>query len=178
MAKNEYGVKPDIFKITVGFDVGKCSQLFVFAFLLCAVLLLCCVVVLLLLCCVCVVGVFKASPPDPPVPDRPPPDPPPPDRPPPDRPPPDRPPPDHPPPDRPPPDRPKFRSFFSLLPPQFFSFFPLFWSFRCILVFLKAGALKCAHLEFSGCRVKPQRPYQTGPPGLAHDNPRTPNVHI
>ena len=25
---------------------------------------------------------------------------------------------------------------------------------------------------------KPRRPHQTGPPGLAHDNPRTPNVHI
>ena len=24
----------------------------------------------------------------------------------------------------------------------------------------------------SGCRVKPRRPHQTGPPGLAHDNPR------
>ena len=30
----------------------------------------------------------------------------------------------------------------------------------------------------SGCRVKPRRPHQTGPPGLAHDSPRTPNVHI
>ena len=29
-----------------------------------------------------------------------------------------------------------------------------------------------------GCRVKPRRPHQTGPPGLAHDSPRTPNVHI
>ena len=27
----------------------------------------------------------------------------------------------------------------------------------------------------SGCRVKPRRPHQTGPPGLAHDSPRTPN---
>ena len=26
----------------------------------------------------------------------------------------------------------------------------------------------------SGCRVKPRRPHQTGPPGLAHDSPRTP----
>ena len=32
--------------------------------------------------------------------------------------------------------------------------------------------------EFSGCRVKPRRPHQTGPPGLAHDSPRTPNVDI
>ena len=30
----------------------------------------------------------------------------------------------------------------------------------------------------SGCRVKRRRPHQTGPPGLAHDSPRTPNVHI
>ena len=30
----------------------------------------------------------------------------------------------------------------------------------------------------SGCRVKPRRPHQTGPPGLAHDSPRTPNRHI
>ena len=30
----------------------------------------------------------------------------------------------------------------------------------------------------SGCRVKPRRPHQTGPPGLAHDSPRTLNVHI
>ena len=30
----------------------------------------------------------------------------------------------------------------------------------------------------SGCRVKPRRPHQTGPPGLAHDNQRTPNAHI
>ena len=29
-----------------------------------------------------------------------------------------------------------------------------------------------------GCRVKPRQPHQTGPPGLAHDSPRTPNVHI
>ena len=25
---------------------------------------------------------------------------------------------------------------------------------------------------------EPRRPHQTGPPGLAHDSPRTPNVHI
>ena len=30
----------------------------------------------------------------------------------------------------------------------------------------------------SGCHVKPRRPHQTGPPGLAHDSPRTPHVHI
>ena len=33
-------------------------------------------------------------------------------------------------------------------------------------------------LGLSGCRVKPRRPHQTGPAGLAHDSPRTPNVHI
>ena len=38
--------------------------------------------------------------------------------------PPDNPAPDNPPPDNPPPDRPKFRSFFSLLPPQFSFFSP------------------------------------------------------
>ena len=43
---------------------------------------------------------------------------------------------------------------------------------------MKTGTLKCARLEFSGCHVKPRRPHQTGPPGLAHDSPRTPNVHI
>ena len=59
--------------------------------------------------------------------------------------------------DRPPPwtalplDRPKFRSFFFPLPPQ---------------------------IRSSGCCVKPRRPHQTGPPGLAHHSPRTPNVHI
>ena len=26
--------------------------------------------------------------------------------------------------------------------------------------------------------MKPRRPHQTGPPGFAHDSPRTPNVHI
>ena len=25
--------------------------------------------------------------------------------------------------------------------------------------------------------TKPRRPHQTGPPGLVHDSPRTPNVH-
>ena len=72
--------------------------------------------------------------------------PPPPDNPPPDNPPPDNPPPDNPPPDNPPPDNPKFRSFFPLFPPQFSFFFSLLGSFRGILVvFLKGGALKCAH---------------------------------
>ena len=58
----------------------------------------------------------------------------------------------------PPPDRPKFRSFFSS-PATVFFLSSLSWgSFRGILVvFLKAGTLKCARLEFSGCRVKPRR---------------------
>ena len=44
-----------------------------------------------------------------------------------------------------------FALFFSLLPPQFFSFFPLLrWC-------LKRWAMKCARLEFSGCRVKPSK---------------------
>ena len=91
-------------------------MLFVFCFL-CLCVLLCVVAVcwcvccsVLLLCCwcvcvcvrVCVVGVFKAPPPDPP--------------------PPDPPPPDRPPPDRPPPDRPKF-------PPIFILFSLSCWSF-------------------------------------------------
>ena len=69
--------------VVVGFGVGKCSQLFVFACWLCVVcfnVVVCCVVCVF----VCVVGVFRAPPPDP-----------------------------HPP-DPPPPDRPKFRSFFPL----------------------------------------------------------------
>ena len=52
----------------------------------------------------------------------------------------------------------------------------------CLLVefwwCLKRRGLKCARFGLSGCRVKPRRPHQTGPPGLAHDSPRTPNVHI
>ena len=42
-----------------------------------------------------------------------------------------------------------------LLPPPFSFFLSLWGSSRGILVvFLKAGALKCACLEFSGCRVR------------------------
>ena len=51
---------------------------------------------------------------------------------------------------------------------NFHSFFPLLVSSRGILVvvssrgilvvFRSAGTLKCARLEFSGCRVKPRRP--------------------
>ena len=54
---------------------------------------------------------------------------------------------------------PKFRAFFSLLRHNFFFFFLSWGSFRGILVvFEAAGALECARLEFSGCRVKPRRP--------------------
>ena len=73
----------------------------------------------------------------------------------------------------PPPDRPKFRAFFPL-PPPFSLFFSLSGgSSRGILVvFLKAGTLKCARLEFSGCRVKPRRP-KGHPPSGPH--PSSPN---
>ena len=53
---------------------------------------------------------------------------------------------------------PKFRAFFPL-PPPFRSFcvsLGVFsWNFGGLL---KAGTLKCARLEFSGCRVNPRRP--------------------
>ena len=48
----------------------------------------------------------------------------------------------------------KFRVFFSSPAPIFALFVSLWVSSRGILVvFSKAGALKCARLEFSGCRV-------------------------
>ena len=54
---------------------------------------------------------------------------------------------------------PKFRAFFSLSRRKIRSFLPslgvLSWNFGGVCC---AGALKCAHLEFSGCRVKPRRP--------------------
>ena len=129
--------------VVVGFGVGKSSQLFVFACLLCVCVVcgvlcvvcfcvvVCCVFVLLCCCCccccVCVVGVFRASPPDPPPPDPPPPDP--------------------PPPDPPPPDRPKFRSFFFPLPPQFLLFSPsLVGPFRGILVVFEAPRPSNVHV--------------------------------
>ena len=82
-------------------------------------------------------------------------------------------------PDPPPPDRPKFRAFFSHLRPQFSFFFPSFGliSFNFVGVF-EGRNPKMYTFGLSGCRVKPRRPHQTGPPGLAHDSPRTPNVHI
>ena len=43
------------------------------------------------------------------------------------------------------------------------------------MVFRRPGAVKCARLEFSGCRVKPQRPQK--PRGFTRQ-PESPNVHI
>ena len=52
---------------------------------------------------------------------------------------------------------PKFRRFFFFVSRHQFHSFCV--SSRGILVlFLKRRGLKCARLEFSGCRVKPQRP--------------------
>ena len=72
-----------------------------------------------------------------------------------------------------------FALFFFPLPPQFSLFSPLFWSFSLNFggVFEDRDPQMCT-FRFPGCRVKPARPHQTGPPGLAHDSPRTPNVHI
>ena len=59
-----------------------------------------------------------------------------------------------------------FAFFFFLLPSEIALFLlsrgVLSWNFGGVL---KAGTLKCARLG-------------SGPPGLAHDSPRTPNVHI
>ena len=91
-----------------------------------------------------------------------------------------------PPPDNPPPDNrttlrrtaQNFALFFSLLPPQFSFFFlslgVLSWNF--------VGVLEGRNPEMCiwalGLSCETRRPHQTGPPGLAHDSPRTPNVHI
>ena len=52
---------------------------------------------------------------------------------------------------------PKFRAFFSLSRRKIRSFLPslgvFWWNFGGVL---SVGALKCARLEFSGCRVKPR----------------------
>ena len=69
-----------------------------------------------------------------------------------------------------------FALFFSL-PPQFsFSLLGVL-SLNFVGVF-EGGNPEMCTFGLSGCRVKPRRPHQTGPPGLAHDSPRTPNVHI
>ena len=68
---------------------------------------------------------------------------------------------------------PKFRAFFSLLRHNFLSSFSLLGSFRGILVvFEAAGALKCARLEFSGCRVRAPAARSGGAVGVSHDSPR------
>ena len=87
-------------------------------------------------------------------------------------------PPDPPPPDRPSPAPPKISLFFFSLPPEI-SFFLLslgVFSLNSGGVFEDRDAQMCT-FGLSGCRVEPRRP-QTGPPGLAHDSPRTPNAHI
>ena len=58
------------------------------------------------------------------------------------------------------PDRPKFSLFFSP-PATIFILLSLSWCLLVDLVVLMARTLATS-----------------GPPGLAHDNPRTPNVHI
>ena len=56
---------------------------------------------------------------------------------------------------------PKISLFFLPLPTPFSFFLPSWGSFRGILVvFGSAGALKCARLEFPGCRVKRRRPQE------------------
>ena len=54
---------------------------------------------------------------------------------------------------------PKFRVFFSL-PPEISFFLLSLWGGLLVEFwwFLNAGTLKCARLEFSGCRVKPRQP--------------------
>ena len=131
-------------------------------FLCCCVLCCCCVVVVVCCvlccccCCVCVVGVFRASLPDPP--------------------PPDLPPPDLPPPDPPPPDplrrtAQNFALFFPSPATVFILFSLSCWSFSLNFggVFEDQDPQMCT-FGLSGCRVKPRRPHQTGPPGLAHDS--------
>ena len=71
---------------------------------------------------------------------------------------------------------PKISRFFCSLPPEI-SFFLLSlgvfsWNFGGVL---KTGTLKCARLEFSGCRVKPRRPRSRR--GFT-PQPESPNVHI
>ena len=81
--------------------------------------------------------------------------------------------------DRPSLDRLKFRSFFSLSRRKIRSFLPSLGVFSLNFggVFEDRDPKMCT-FGLSDCRVKPRRPHQTGPPGLAHDSPRTPNAHI
>ena len=64
-------------------------------------------------------------------------------------------------------------------PATAFHFFSLsFGLFRGILVVFEAPALKCARLEFSGCRVKPRRPRSRKPSGF-HTTTREPKrAHV
>ena len=64
-----------------------------------------------------------------------------------------------------PPDRPKFRSFFSLLPPQFSFFFLSLGVLSCnfVGVFEGRNSEMCT-FGLSGCRVKPRRPHRTRQP--------------
>ena len=58
---------------------------------------------------------------------------------------------------------PEISRFFSFSRPHVRSFCLSLWvsSRGFLVVFLKARTLKCARLEFSGCRVKPRRPQST-----------------
>ena len=69
---------------------------------------------------------------------------------------------------------PKISLFFFPFPPPF----PLFLSLSGVFslnfggVFEDRDPQMCT-FGLSGCRVKPRRPHQTGPPGLAHDSPNS-----
>ena len=151
--------------VVVGFGVGKCSQMFVFACLLCVCV--CCVVCCVfqcccVLCCVCVCVWWVCSGPFRRTPLR-----------------------------RTPLRRTPLRrtplrrtaqnfALFFHSPATVFILFSLScWSFSLNFggVFEDRDPQMCT-FGLSGCRVKPRRPHQTGPPGLAHDSLRTPNVHI
>ena len=68
---------------------------------------------------------------------------------------------------------PKISLLFFPLPPKF-----LFFSPSLLVLYFGVFEDRDPQMGLSGCRVKPRRPHQIGPPGLAHDSPRTPNVHI
>ena len=71
---------------------------------------------------------------------------------------------------------PKFRFFFPSPTPIFVLFFPLWESFRGILVvFLKARNPEISTFGLSDCHVKLRR---LRGPWTSHENPKTPNVHI
>ena len=74
---------------------------------------------------------------------------------------------------------PKISLFFFPFPPPFRSFCVSLGLFLVEFWWCFEGRnLEMCTFGLLGCRVKPRRPHQTGPPGLAHDSPRTPNVHI